>query len=332
MPKRGEYGHTIRASHLGYDLYVTGQMNSQAGRVRIVMRPTRLPPNVGTDLRTMLPSEMWWPQRDMDQAKACVDACLTLDGAQLKRWKEQFPEHPFGYERFIDWIDRLRAAQRTNKPEAGGRGGPGKLTPVQLSHFPAQVAEILPYHVIEEHAHVVKLAVVKFIDHTSALRITLYGRLVAGATGTDKRDLVKLSRAYVDPVDGEFDVIEHFPGAYAALELPEALLQETLGVRHFRMHRREGIMKRRAEVPKGLPGNGEGKGGAHLQGSPAQTAQTNHANATMGESVRVQTQAFGETAVAEPKPRGRGKTLVVGTGPAPAQQPAKPQFEPGVVP
>ena len=338
MPKRGDYGQTIRASHLGYDLYVTGQHNSTSGRVRIIQRPTRLPPNVSSDLRTMLPTEMWWPQRDIQQAMACIDACLVLDGAQMKRWKSQFPEHSFGYERFIDWIDRLRAAQHTNTPSAGGPGGPGKLTPVQLSHFPAQVESITPYHMMPEAAYVVKIALVKFQDHTSALRFTLYGRLVPGTESTSKHDLAKLSRAYVDPVSGEFDILEHYPGNYRALELPESLLQEVLGVRRFRMHRREGTMKRRADMEPDLEGAGEGKKGETRHGSPAFTAQMAHANATMGDSVRVQQQAFGEQAVRAPRPKMKRKTLVVGSGPVPERAPVldaippKPDFEPGVVP
>lgn len=312
MPQRGEPGRTVRAAHLGYDLYVTGQFNSSVGRVRIVQRPTRLPPNVTDELRSMLPIEMVWPQKDIHQAMACVDACLTMDIGQLKRWKEQFPESVFGYERYIDWLERLRAAQGTRSPNASGRGGPGKMTPIQLSHFPSQVMEIIPYHALEEHTHVVKIAVVKFQDHTSALRFTLYGKLCAGAEGTNNHDLEKLSRAYVDPVDGNFDIIEHYPGRYKALELPETLLHEVLGVRSFQMHRREGTMKRRAEIPGNLEGAGKGAKGESRMGSPAHAAQTNHANVTMGESLRVQAAAF-PGQVREPKPRQRRKTFVSGS-------------------
>lgn len=349
MPSRGERGRTIRAAHLGYDLYVTGPINQSVGRVRIVQRPTRMPPNVSDELKTMLPMEMWWPQRDIKQAMACVDACLTMDIAQLLRWKEQFPENVFGYERYIDWLRRLKAAQGTNTPDARGRGGPGKLTPIQLSHFPAKVDEILPYKVMQENGYLVKIAVVKFIDHTSALRFTVYGKLVPGAELDEaedhwhrtKKQLVKMSRAYVDPVDGEFDIIEHFPGRYQALELPENILHTTLGIKHFKMHRRESIMKRRAEIPTDLEGEGDGAEGASRRGSAAHGARISNGNGVMSDSIRVQTSTIG--GVRAPRPRGRAKTYVTGSGGRPTDGDdgtggmgpglgTSTEVEPGVVP
>jgi len=338
MPKRGENGRTLRSAHLGYDLYVTGALNGSVGRVRIIQRPTRMPPNITLELKSMLPVEMWWPQRDLQQAMACVDACLTMDIAQLQRWKEQFPDNVFGYEQYIDRLKRLRAAQGTNTPNAHGRGGPGKLTPLQLSHFPSQVEEILPYYELAEHAYVVKIAVVKFQDHTSALRFTIYGRLAPGSDSTRTKHLTKLSRAYVDPVSGEFDIIEHFPGRYQALELPQNILQTTLGVRNFKLHRREGSMKARPVIPSDLRGTGKGNNGANLHGSPAYAAQMNHATQTMGDSVRVQSalmgnggkagrDGLGDHGMRSPRPRQRKKTTVEGTGPAPERV-----FEEGVVP
>lgn len=310
MPARGERGRTLRSSHLGYDLYVTGQEGSSIGRVRIIQRAIRLPPNIGTELRAMLPVEMWWPQRDVAQARAAVDACLTMDVGQLKRWKDQFPESVFGFESYIDWLERMRAAQG-GALAPDGRGGPGKLTPLQLTHFPAQVEEILPFRETNEHTHVIKIAVVKFIDHTSALRLTLYAKLVPGQESTKRRDLEPLSRVYVDPVSGEFDVVFHYPGAYRAMEMPERMLSDMLGVRHFKMHRREGTMKRRAELAGDHNGAGEGEDGHDRHGSEAYIEHGRHSNATMGDSVRVQTQVFGNKAVRPPRPRQRRTTPIL---------------------
>lgn len=236
MPKKGESGTTVRSSHLGYDCYKTGSINGSAGRVRVILRAIRLPPSVSEDQKAILPVEMWWPQQDHSGAHALVDAVLSCDAASLRQWQNAWPDHLFGFERYVEWLERRAAGKRAGSAVTGRVG---KLSPIMLTRFPATVTTVDPVSTSDLNNGLrLKTAVVRFADGQSALRLTLYA--LPHCFGIDDPSLPpeKLSRAYVDLIDGAFDIIEHYPGRYRAAGIPERTIYDLIGIRPIKLRRR----------------------------------------------------------------------------------------------
>lgn len=281
--KRGERGQPVRSSHLGYDCYLTGRSDGGGpGQVRCVQRAIRLPPTVTEELRAILPTEFWWPQRDTHAAHACVDAILSMDRGALGHWKNAWPDHRFGFELYLDWLNRKAQAAQQGQP---GMGGPGKALPIQLTKFPAQIGNVQPVSQalmelpsskdITVRCYRVFMALVRFVDGQSALRMSLYG-VIGDPHDHDPEELARgrpsrtdqlLSRAYIDIVTGAFDIIEHYPGRYQALGLPPGLICDSLGVERFRLGRRTGGGSR----PKPLKGDPDAQ-----PGSPERLGRLSH--------------------------------------------------------
>lgn len=225
--KLGEHlrGQPMRSSHLGYDCYRTGSMNGDGGRVRIPLRAVRLPSHIRADIRAILPIEMWWPQPDHAAAHACIDAVMTLDVKSMQAWKDDWPEHTFGFENYMAWCrrkaDNREARAPDMKPSVSVENG---RTIVRSQRFPTEVLKVAAMTPIPHDRYVIRLSLVTFTDRTTALRVTLVGRISGGAP-------TRLSRAYIDVVDQHYEVIEHYPGRYRALKLPEDLIYAVLGVR-----------------------------------------------------------------------------------------------------
>jgi len=236
MTKKGERGFAARSSHLGYDCYKTGSINNGQGNVRIILRSIRLPPSVTEEMRAILPTEMWWPEQDHSGAHACIDSVLGCAIGSLRGWKNAWPDHVFGFERYIEWLERKAHGKR-------GAGGPGKLSPIQLTKFPAQVVGIEPLSKAEqEDGTRIAMALVRFADGKSAVRLTLYAMPVL--FGLESGAPLKLSRAMIDVISGEFDIVEHYPGRYTVVGLPPTLIHTILGVRPFNMKRRVSASER----------------------------------------------------------------------------------------
>lgn len=232
----------VRSSHLGYDCYVTGSVNT-IRRVRVILRANRLPPHIPTDARLILPTEMWWPEPDHRASHGMVDAVIGFDLGTLRAFKAQWPEHVFGFEQFLEHAERRRAAVQEEAlppvPTLPGRTDGqhvhidgGAALPRQLALFPSDVQSVEPHGRINHETYSVRTAIVRFVDGLAALRVDIVGEL-----GEER---VLCSRAYVDLVDGRFEIVKHYPGRLRALGMPLGTIYTVLGVRPpRRLMRRE---------------------------------------------------------------------------------------------
>lgn len=223
-------GVQVRSSHLGYDCYLTGMVGVANGKVRMVLRPTRVSATLPQAYRAILPPEMWWPQRDHPGAHGCIDAVMTQDYKSLEQWQRTWPGHHFGFEHFLTWCQRaaangLRAVspQMSDLVPTFGRNGQAQSTYVPPIFPVGSERHKDLIRVIPMDGYKVKVYVVTFRDLTKALRTDVIGTL-----GEDK---ILLGRAYVDLIDNGFQVIEHHPGHCRALDLPVDLIYRTLGVK-----------------------------------------------------------------------------------------------------
>lgn len=218
----------VRSSHLGYDCYITGTLNN-GGRTRVIMRRSRIPPHLPPDMIAIMPVEMWWPQRDHRASHAMVEAVITADINTLAAWKSSWPEHEFGFERFMELCERRIAGIRNDqKPD-----GPPKRTDenskvvAATALFPGIVESVERHGSKEMGPYRIRTYIVRFDDGQAALRVDVQGVVEA----PDAVERVPCSSAYVDLVDGRFEIVSHYPGRLRALGLPVDLIYRVLGVR-----------------------------------------------------------------------------------------------------
>ncbi len=218
----------VRSSHLGYDCYITGNLNN-GGRTRIIMRRSRMPPHIPPDMIAIMPVEMWWPQRDHRASHALIEAVITSDVNTLAAWKSSWPEHEFGYERFMELCERRLTGIRNDQKQAG----PPKRTDESSNVIPATA--MFPGHPVSIERHgsrdlgpfCVRTFIVRFDDGLVALRVDVKG-VVESPEDVQR---VPCTSAYVDLIDGRFEIIAHYPGRLRALGLPAGLIYHVLGVR-----------------------------------------------------------------------------------------------------
>ena len=229
----------VRSSRLGYDCYATGAING-AGKIRVILRPRRLPPHLTTDVIGQLPSEMWWPDRDHKAAHALIDAVLGFDIGALKEWAVCWPDHEFGFERFLEYAERRAAGIRAAAPVSSPRAAvlpaqpaaQGRKLPSQFSLFPGEIesSEKLYSVVLDAPSgaqYVLRLTLVRFLDGSGALSTEIFGMLMPGVT----KGALLCSRAYSDLNTGEYEILAHRPGRLKALGLPLNLLHIHLGIK-----------------------------------------------------------------------------------------------------
>ena len=179
-----------------------------------------------------------------------IDAVMQFDLSSLSAWKSVWPEHEFGFERFMEHAERRIAAVRNdNIPKVPGlpprlngsaahghnpvvavQGGPP--LPRQLALFPGAVKSVEIHGTVAHVGYEVETALVRFEDGLAALRIDLGGRLIDGSQ-------LLCSRAYVDLADGRYEIVKHYPGRLHGLGLPESLIFDVIGVRGPRLGRTE---------------------------------------------------------------------------------------------
>jgi hypothetical protein len=250
--KKGDADAVVRSSHLGYDCYVTGRVND-SGRTRIVLRTGRLPAHFTADVIAHLPAEMWWPTRDHTAAHATIDAVLQFDVGSLLRFKDAYPDHEFGFERYIEFCQRRASAARAATPaprldqpvRSSPIGEPSKgALPAQLSRWPSAVEDVEKLYAVDYVGYVLKTNLVTFEDGASALSVEVWGRVGEG------RQLC--SRAYIDLITGEYEIRAHHPGRLQALALPLTLLHDHLGIR-TRSRVRASIRRIDVPTPKRAP-------------------------------------------------------------------------------
>lgn len=240
----------VRTSHLGYDCYATGKITGEAGKIRCLLKSTRLPSHISHDIMAILPVEMWWPERDHRAAHALIDAVITFDLNSLASWKSLWPQHEFGYEQFMALAERhlthlnaktLDSVKESNKLLMAEKRADPKIEAVlpKPSLFPCEMVRCEPCGDVQADLYRVSLAIAWFADGSAALRVSLHSQPMEG------EHRVLLSRAYVDLVDGTYEVIENYPGRYRALGLPTRMFYEVLGVRSRRkaLARRTGPAK-----------------------------------------------------------------------------------------
>lgn len=239
----------VRSSRLGYDCYATGAING-AGKIRLILRPRRLPPHLTTDVIGQLPSEMWWPDRDHPAAHALVDALLSFDIGALKSWRACWPGHEFGFERFLDFAERRAAAARGNAkadalPDSPSRpvleaeaADQGRKLPTQFSLFPVEIDSTEKLYALVLYAdsgagYILRLSLVRFVDGSGALSTEIFGMMAAGVT----KGALLCSRAFSDLHTGEYEILAHRPGRLRALSLPLDLIYTHLGIKAPKVHR-----------------------------------------------------------------------------------------------
>lgn len=231
----------VRSSHLGYDCYTTGPVNGK-GKIRCVLRPGRLPSHIANDVRLIMPVELYWPERDHTMAHGMLDAILSFDLSSLRAWKESFPEHEFGFEQYIGLAERRAAAVRAGSvpavpqlpPRLDGVSSPGRPAsvavpggvgiPRQLALFPGKVTSVERMGLATYPGYKIRLDLVRFNDGNAAQRVDVGGIL-------DDGSVELCTSAYVDLVDGRYEIVEHYPGRLRALGLPVRLIYQVLGVR-----------------------------------------------------------------------------------------------------
>lgn len=219
----------IRSRHLGFDCYYTGQVNGQ-GRTRIIQRRGHLPTHLTPDVVALLPTEMWWPARDHTACHALIEAVLMMDLSTLASWKSSWPDHEFGFERYMELVERHMAGIR-NEQVANGMALPSKRTDgtatvAATALFPGVPQSVEPHGTRDEGTYIVRTWIVRFNDGEAALRVDVKGVV----SGPDHTERVPCTRAYVDLVDGRYEIIEHYPGRLRALGLPVDLIYQVLGV------------------------------------------------------------------------------------------------------
>jgi len=238
---------TVHTSHLGYACYATGPINT-TGKIRIIMRAARLPPNISADLQMMLPVEMWWPERDHAAAHALIDAIMTFDFDTLATWKSMWPNHDFGFERFVQ-LSQRHIAQVNGEKSISNLPGRRNQHGVQKAALPKQALFPSPVSSVEKigtfataHDALISTALVRFVDGLNALRVTLRSPPLS-----DERLL--LSRVYVDLIDGQYEVVEHYPGRLRAMGIPEDTILGIIGVRPEKLVRKVAPRPKDPEKP-----------------------------------------------------------------------------------
>ncbi len=244
----------LRSSHLGYDCYITGHVNG-VGRTRIIMRRGRLPPHLPADMISILPVEMWWPQRDHRACHELINAVLTCDLGALAGWKSSWPDHAFGFEEFLELAERRTTGIRNAAVESKALeptkrlDGAAERAPLTCL-FPGVPESVERHGGRDLERFNIRTWIVRFNDGQAAMRVDINGLV----EGPDDVERVTCSRAYVDLLDGRFEIIEHFPGRLRALGLPVDLLHQVLGVRapssaNHRQHSFRHQMRRGAPRP-----------------------------------------------------------------------------------
>lgn len=103
--KKGSPDNKTRSIHFGYDCHLAGPVDGP-GWVRCVLRGHKVPSYVTDPLRSQLPHELNWPERNTSEAYAMIDAIYDLDCKQLVHYMRMHPQHHFGFENFLIWAER----------------------------------------------------------------------------------------------------------------------------------------------------------------------------------------------------------------------------------
>lgn len=195
-----------RSSHRGYDCYLRGQLDDEQGSTRCILRRKRIPWGVDAEFRDVLPMEMIWPFRDHECAHEMINCVYDLDVRMLEEYRRQYPDHVFGFEKFLPWA--AARLERQGKPVRKA-----VVTPVPIERTP--VAEDL-------------LTSIPFGRCLADLHVLRYDDGDAWGRMTLRHDRTILARTLIELCSDVHHLVAIYPGRFLALEVPQGLVLEVV--------------------------------------------------------------------------------------------------------
>jgi hypothetical protein len=190
--KKGDPSAATKSSHYGYDTYLAGPADGP-GKTRCLLRKHRIPSYIQDPLRSHLPDELTWPERNHADAHAMIDAIYDLDCKALVAFMRVHPGHHFGFEDFLIWAERRVISI-------------GKKAKFKTTEWPAsdKIVDRSNINRCRWEGLTVDFNVIRLHDGDA------WGELII-------RDLeITLTRALVDLQTNRFLITHHFPGRYKA--------------------------------------------------------------------------------------------------------------------
>jgi len=203
--RKGDPLADTRSMHFGYDCYLSGPVDGP-GRVRCVLRGHKVPAYIVDPLRTQLPQELFWPERNASDAHTMIDAIYDLDCKMLVKWMRMYPEHHFGYENFLIWAERRIVVS-------------GKKAKLETTKLPVS-EKILDRTTITTSSWeglLIDFNVVRMDDGDA------WGELIL------RDDQTTLTRAWVDLQTNAPTITHHYPGRYKARQFYLPRLKQIFG-------------------------------------------------------------------------------------------------------
>lgn len=208
-PNFGISPGAVRQTHMGWDLYAAGP-KSGVGEIRCRKRLSRLPDNIASDteLAGRLPDQVIYPMRDHEAAKKLLTAMMELDLEYIHDQIKIYSGHHFYLDDFIAWAAHRLRTQGRAVTSALERIGPSRSAKQTTCDTLMQtvIAGIVT----------VKFNLIRFTNGDGWIK----------AEFSHKGHL--LTDAWVDPVTGNYEVIECFKGRWRSINRPSILAEEYL--------------------------------------------------------------------------------------------------------
>lgn len=213
-PKRRQQNHGFkkgqgrqRSSHMGYDCYAAGSVDSD-GKIRCVLRRHRLPSGVDDMQKDHLPDEMIWPYRDHALAHDLIDAVLEMDVRTMLSWKRQYPDHHFGFEKYLPWAESFLVGN-------GEKEKPDLLSLPRSKAIQRDVILVKDIHL--SRPVTLTLALLRYDDGDSWGEVSFsHGKTL-------------LTRALLELRTNVASMVDHFPGRWKGLGIDHRVLRGILG-------------------------------------------------------------------------------------------------------
>lgn len=203
--RKGDPSASTKSSHYGYDTYLAGPADGP-GKTRCLLRKDRVPQYVTDPLRSNLPDELIWPERNHADANAMIDAIYDLDCKALVEFMRMHPGHHFGFENFLFWAER--------RVVSVGKKARFKTTEMPASDkiIKRDIISTIPWEDL-----VIDFNVIRFHDGDA------WGELVI------RDEQTMLTRALVDLHTNRPTITHHFPGRYEARKFYLPRLKQIFG-------------------------------------------------------------------------------------------------------
>jgi hypothetical protein len=200
--KRSHYGYSWwKAVHEG-EICLVGRLSDDPKGVHV-------PGWVNPETKSMLPTDLLWPDDEIAHAHALVDALLSIDVETLLHAQESYPDHTFGFEeRYLPWA---LAQVYPDDPELAARSK--ELFPEERqikTRDLLRVVDVAPR--VRMTFHVVRLK-----DGDS------WGQVIF-ATGKSI-----LTKAWIDLISNHAHVYVHHRGRWKGIGVNPRLVERVLG-------------------------------------------------------------------------------------------------------